>query len=72
MRSPDNIGFTKAVLQVLWDGFDLDGGDIQDLGLMYGVIRETKFDPAVHTDHLGVGAEAGDQWFVENLPGSQP
>lgn len=57
--------FTRAVLRALWDGYDLDGADIQELGLKYGVIRRTVFNPAKHTDHHGVGANPGDEWFVE-------
>lgn len=57
--------FARAVLRFLWDGCDLDGGDIQHLALKHGLIGRTRFDPAKHSDHLGVGAVPGDEWFVE-------
>ena len=46
---------------------ELDGADIQDLGLKHGLIRAVPYDPAVHSDILGVGPEPGDEWF-EQIP----
>lgn len=57
--------FAREVLGALWEGYDLDGGEIQNLGLKHGLIREVAFHPARHTDHLGVGAAVGDPWYVE-------
>lgn len=57
--------FARDVLATLWEGCHLDGGEIQDLAEKHGLIREVSFHPARHTDHLGVGAQAGDPWWVE-------
>lgn len=59
--------FAEAVLRRLWEGYELDGADIQDLGLKHGLIRAVPYDPAVHSDILGVGPEPGDEWF-EQIP----
>jgi hypothetical protein len=67
LRLERTEAFTRAILLSLWGGEDLDGGDIQELGLKHGVIRRTTFDPTRHTDHLGVGAEPGDEWFETAL-----
>lgn len=58
--------FADAVLNYLWDGaVEIDAGDVQDLAVKYGLVYETKFDPDEHTDHEGVGVEAGDPWFMQ-------
>jgi hypothetical protein len=57
--------FARAVLAALWEGCDLDGGEVQDLAEKHGLIREVAFHPARHDDHLGVGAQVGDPWWVE-------
>ena len=56
--------FADVALRALWDGHDFDAEDIQDAALKHGLIRATVFNPNIHIDHLGVGAEAGDEWFV--------
>lgn len=63
--TPKLAGFAREVLGALWEGYDLDGADIQELGLKYGLITREAFDPEKHTDHLGVGVYPGDEWFVE-------
>ena len=57
--------FAREVFGALWDGCDLDGGEIQNLGLKHGLIYSTAFDPKKHGDNLGVSAMPGGQWFVE-------
>ena len=56
--------FADVALRALWDGHDFDAEDIQDAALKHGLIRATVFNPNIHIDHLGVGAKAGDEWFV--------
>ena len=56
--------FADDILDFLWDGSDLDGGDIQHLAEKWGVITEVKFDPRRHDDHYGYGVAPGDPWFV--------
>lgn len=34
------VGFVDAIIQVVWDAGSLDGGDIQDLALEHGVLKE--------------------------------
>lgn len=57
-------GFATAALDCLWDGYAMDGSDIQDAALQHGLIVQTTFDPNIHSDRHGVGAEDGDKWFV--------
>lgn len=57
--------FANDVLRYLWDGDGLDGGDIQHLAEKRGLIQQVAFDPKRHDDHLGVGAYAGDPWYVQ-------
>lgn len=65
--------FAKAVLRDgLWDGSSLDGADIQDLAEKHGLIENVGFDPEKHTDHYGVGLEAGDEWYQETSLLAQP
>jgi hypothetical protein len=58
--------FAQAVLRNLWEGYDMDGSDIQEAGLKYGLIKRVGFDPEKHTDGLGVCPDPGDDWFVEH------
>lgn len=56
--------FAKVALDCLWDGYDLEGSDIQDAALQHGLIVQTAFDPNIHSDRHGVGVNPGDEWFV--------
>lgn len=64
--TPRLAAFARAVLWHLWEGCDLDGGDIQALALKHKLIRRVAFDPKKHTDTMGVGVYPGDDWYVEN------
>lgn len=56
--------FFKDITGLLWDGaVEIDAQDVQDIALKHGLIVKTEFDPETHTDHLGIGMEAGDEWF---------
>ena len=64
MVAPDYKGFARWCLtEGPFAGCDLDGGDVQDQAVKFGVAKQVKYDPKVHgpNDH---DAEAGDPWFV--------
>jgi hypothetical protein len=60
--------FARGVLATLWEGYDLDCCDIQDMAEEHGLIKCVPYDPDKHTDVLGVGPSPGDDWYVE-VPG---
>lgn len=64
-RSRALAAFATHVLEALWEGYDLDGGDIQDLGLKFGLIKAVAYDPSTHVDVHGVGPEPGSEWFIQ-------
>jgi hypothetical protein len=53
--------FAVSVVRGTWDVGSLDDADIQALAEKYGIIIETKYDPAIHGEHEF--AHAGDPWF---------
>ena len=70
MVKPNWEGFSKAVMEH-WPGYDLDGGDLQDLAEKFGLITpvEGGFDPDKHHDDDHYGAEPGDPWYTINYKG---
>jgi hypothetical protein len=44
-------------------GNDVDGGDVQEKAVQYGILRQVEFDPTIHEDAEGYGLEKGDPWF---------
>lgn len=56
------VAFAKECFDAAWQGGDLAGDHIQDLGLKFGLIEETKFDPRKHHDPEGI-AEEGMTWY---------
>lgn len=46
-----------------FEGCDIDGSDIQNKAVEYGILVETAYDPALHGENH-VGAERGDEWYV--------
>jgi hypothetical protein len=44
-------------------GCDLDGGSVQEAAVKFGVVKEVKYDPAIHGE-ADYGEEPGDPWFV--------
>jgi hypothetical protein len=56
------IAFAKECFEEAWQGGDLSGDHIQDLGVRFGLLSKTKFDPEKHNDPDGI-AEAGDTWY---------
>lgn len=61
---PDYKGFAKWVMENgPWSGNDLDGGDVQEHAVKFGVVKEVKYDPAVHGESE-FDCAPGDPWFV--------
>lgn len=57
--------FAVDVLQWVFDGFDPDGSDIQDLAERHGLVRKVPFDPEKHNlpEWLEGEVEPGDDYF---------
>lgn len=55
------LPFINECLEAAWDGYDVDGGTIQDCAEKMGLIRRVKYDPEKHgpLDALG----EGDEWY---------
>ena len=45
------------------EGGSLDGGDVQDMALRMGLLREEPYDPSKHGPNE-VDAGPGDPWYV--------
>jgi len=55
--------FVRLVFEEYWpDCFDIDGADIQAMGVKAGIFSESKYDPKKHgeSDY----AEPGDTWYT--------
>ena len=57
-------GFAREILSA-WPEGGIDGFDMQDLAVKYGLLRETTYDPEKHGDDLYGCSEKGDPWFVK-------
>lgn len=53
--------FASEAFAVSWEGCDLEGGEIQGMGVRLGLLVETKYDPKAHGEH---DAEPGDRFYV--------
>lgn len=47
-----------------FDGCDLDGGDIQNMAVKFGLIVETQYDPEEHGEDTICDIAPGDPWYV--------
>lgn len=56
-------GFARDMMRIAFDGCDADGALIQEIGVDFGLLVETKYDPVIHGEN-SVGAEPGDIWYV--------
>lgn len=64
MSTPDYKMFVRWCLEEgAFEGHDLDGCEIQEMALKCGIIKETRYDPAVHGES-NCDAQPGDSWFV--------
>jgi hypothetical protein len=55
--------FIRECVQAAFEGHGVDGGEIQDMAVKHGILRQVEFNPAIHTDSTGY-SEKGDPWFV--------
>lgn len=62
--APDWEGFGRAMLED-WPVRDVDGAELFDLSLKYGLIAEVPggYDPEQHIDAEGISPETGDPWY---------
>jgi hypothetical protein len=52
--------FSKEIIRLGWDGA-VDGGDVQEAAIKYGLIVPAKYDPAKHGEN--VEADVGDDIY---------
>jgi hypothetical protein len=66
-NQPNWEGFAREVM-TMWPDGDLDGGDLQELAVVYKMILPVPggYDPKVHAADDEYGTEPGDDWFVRN------
>ena len=69
-HAPDWEDFGRAIMQYGWPTNDIDGSELFDLCLMYGLIRpiEGGFNPDEHIDAEGICPDAGDPWYEYAYP----
>lgn len=64
MMTMNLAAFAKwAVQDGPFEGSHLDGWDVQDKAVEFGILTIVKFDPDIHRDDE-YGADAGDDWYV--------
>ena len=56
-----------AVTDGPFNGSSLDGGDVQEKAVHFGILRKVEYDPEQHGQN-DCGAEPGDPWFVFTFP----
>lgn len=54
--------FADHAFQASFEGCDLEGSEIQDMGVARGLLIQSEFDPKRHTNSTGE-LEAGDSWY---------
>lgn len=63
MSAPDYKSFAKwAIIGGSFAGLSLDGGDIQEAAVKFGIIKEVPYDPDFHGDN-DCDVQPGDPWF---------
>lgn len=63
----DFEGFGKALMKKYWeyDCGQVEGDEIQEIALEYGLIVKVPYDPEKHGDGgLEFGLEKGDEWYI--------
>lgn len=51
-----------AIQEGPFEGCHLDGADVQEKAVKFGLLERTTYDPAIHGE--SDVAESGDEWFV--------
>lgn len=51
-----------VIRNAAWTGYDLDGGDVQDMAEKCGLISITKYSRDLHGDNE-FGVQTGDDWY---------
>lgn len=59
-----SAAFAAEVLKSVFDGFSLDGFDLQELAVKHGLLVKTKYDPKKHSNAYDDYVEPGDPWYV--------
>ncbi|WP_139234947.1 hypothetical protein [Methylobacterium sp. yr596] len=59
--------FARDVLHHAFAGIDLDGAEIQGLGLAYGLLAETAYDPERHGPN-DYDVKPGESWLEYDGP----
>jgi hypothetical protein len=54
--------FVAEVMQRAWEGYDLEGGEAEDLAKKHGLLREEPYDPDRHGESE-FEIEPGDPWY---------
>ena len=69
-HAPDWEDFGRAIMQYGWPTNDIDGSELFDLCLMYGLVRpiEGGFNPDEHIDAEGICPDVGDPWYEYAYP----
>ena len=69
-EAPDWEDFGRAIMQYGWPTSDIDGSELFDLCLMYGLVRpiEGGFNPDEHIDAEGICPDVGDPWYEYAYP----
>ncbi len=57
------VCFSRRCLEGAWEGYDIDGGDIQDWATEFGLLVKTQYDPEKHGPNE-FDLESGDDWYV--------
>ena len=57
-------GFWNELASYMFEHWDMDGGEFQDLGVKYQLLNEVVFDPEIH---FSTEAEPGDPFFLNTL-----
>jgi hypothetical protein len=71
MTTPNFEAFAEDVMMNWSEGLDVDAGDLQDMAIKHGLLRQVEggFDPEQHDDLHGC-AEPGDSWFMTTYQGA--
>lgn len=62
MSAPDYKAFAHWCIKKFAWSCDVDGGDIQDKAVEYGILKEVPYDPERHGESE-YDAEPGDPWY---------